>query len=605
MSIHSYESVWVEDAQKLDINDIEIDNFLARTSAIDDFMQKNKLAIIAPKGYGKTLLLKLKHKYYRDNYSDSIFVPNATQLDSFDLKLAIPHKNIDILKEDNIWEKLWIIALGTSAILNYFVDDSGRSLLDFRSDLIKICKELHEYRKNTVDIIDRIIEHGKLSLYKKVLTNPSFILRTLLFDNMQHNLAAIDRLATEVYQYCLVIKQPIVMFIDRIDQAFEQYPSVIWEKTQVGLIEAIFAITSSSSQLKIHASIRKEALANYQDVLLANYQSIMSNLEYSESELKEIFQNAIRYYEKINALEPINEFVSLKKVNNAWSKEEDIFRYIYRHTFQRPRDFIAIGNSIHKEITRQNYDESVFIDIVNKVPAISIEKQYLNEIEKFTWFISDVIDDPCFYANINTNVLEYETLVEICEYYNLSKGKVVKCNAKESGSCEGCDGANHIFSELYKIGLIGVVKFDETKNQYIQHFEIAGNISAKNLPISKYYLLHPAMDYYIKGLQGNANYMPIKKIKVGYKCIWQDEYEAYVIIDLIKNKLSYALNSSLDSKLNNLYNAFDEHDATLINTICKDIQDDITQSMPIDNQIRSQIHDSLETISAIAQRLYN
>ena len=598
---NKYDSVWVEDAQKIDINDIEVNDFLAITSAIEDFMQKNKMAIVAPKGYGKTLLLKLKHKFYRDNYGDSIFIPHATPLDSFDLKLAIPHRNTDILKEDQIWEKLWIIAIGTSAILNYFADEDKRSLYDLRSDILDICKDLHEYRKNTVDIIERVLDYGRLSSLKKVLTNPSFILRTLLFDNMQNNIMAIDKLSTEIYQYCLIIKQPIVIFIDRIDQAFEQYPAVMWEKAQIGLIEAIFAMTSSSSQLKIHASIRKEALANYQDVLLANYQSIISYLEYSELELKEIFQNAIRYYEKIDTIEPINQFVNLKKVNNAWSKEEDIFQYIYRHTFQRPRDFIAIGNHIHKEIMRQNYNEDTFIEIVNTIPAISIEKQYLNEIEKFTKFISDVIDDPYFYANINLNVMEFNTLVSVCETYNLSKGKIESCNAKKSGSCEGCDGANHIFSELYKIGLIGVVKFDETKNRYIQHFEIAGNISAKNLPISRYYLLHPAMDYYIKGLQGNTNYIPIKNIKVGYKCIWQDEYEAYVILGRIKNDLSQTQHTKLEEKFCDIYSAFDEQNYELVVKTTKELKEALEQC---EATRKREIYKKLEEVINIANKLY-
>lgn len=524
---------WVEDAQQININEINFDDFVAKTSAVEDYMQNNKLILIAPKGYGKTLLLKLKYKMNRDENKDILFIPHDTPLDSFDLPLGIPYKNIDLLEDKNIWECLWEISIGTSIVLNYaFNDNDDSSLEDFQQEIDDIGLNLNEYRVHIEKIIKKISNNHGLSRFQKTLINPSFILRTLLFGDLQNNISSLEKLASEIYQYCLSIGRPTYVFIDRIDQAFERFPFSLWQKSQLGLIQAVFALTSSSRQIKIYTSIRKEALSNQRNVLNANFKSIISELKYSENELEHIFQRAIKYYEKISNSEPIKEFVNFDHIENTWSNDssEELFKYIYRHTFQRPRDFIEIGKNIHLEIARNSFDRNQFIDIVNNTPAISIQEQYLDEIKKFTTSIENIIDDPWFFSSINSNVLTYDNLVGICERYNLSNNNIQKCSAANGGSCKTCEGANHIFCDFYKIGLLGIVLFDEKKGINIQHFELAGDVQSLHLPSSKYYLIHPAFDYYIKSLQGNTNFSPVKGVKIGYNCLWEDEFEIFIVL---------------------------------------------------------------------------
>ncbi len=352
------DNYWVEDAQHLNINEIDFSNFVVKTSGVEDFMQTNKLILVAPKGYGKTLLLKLKYKKLKKENESIIFIPYNTPLDSFDLPLGVPYKNLNLLEDKGIWEYLWEIALGTSIILNNALhENEDGSLEDFKEEIMDL--KLVEYKKHTEKIIEKILNNENLSAFQKTLINPSYILRTLLFqDDLQNNVIHLEKLSGNIYQYCLSIKRPIYTFIDRIDQAFEKFSYPLWQKSQLGLIQAIFALTSSTRQIKIFTSIRKEALANQSNVLNANFQTIISELSYSESELKQIFHNAIKYYEDINSEEPIKKFVHMDEVQNAWSPayKEDLFRYIYRHTFQRPRDFIAIGKNIHLEIAKKNFD---------------------------------------------------------------------------------------------------------------------------------------------------------------------------------------------------------------------------------------------------------
>lgn len=539
---------WVEDAQQLDISEIDFDNFVVKTSGVDDFMQKNKLILTAPKGYGKTLLLKLKYKASKEENKSIIFIPHNTPLDSFDLPLGIPYKNLDSLEDRGIWEYLWEIAIGTSIVLNNALhDNEDNSLDDFKEDFLNLDLKLIEYKKHIEKIINKILDNITLSDYLKTQINPSFILRVLLFDDLNNNIIYLGRLSSEIYQYTLSIKKPVYIFIDRIDQAFEKFSFSLWQKSQLGLIQAIFALTSSGRQIKIYTSIRKEALSNQSNALNANFKSIISELQYSKFELQQIFNNAIKYYENINTSEPIKKFVNFDFIENKWSNDynENLFNYIYRHTFQRPRDFIEIGKNIHLEIARKNFNSSKFVEIVNNTPAISIKEQYLDEIKKFTKSIENIIDDPWFFSNINTNILNFDDLVNICERYNLSNNKITTCIAKNGGNCIDCKGANHIFCDFYKIGLIGIVHFDETKDKNMQHFELAGNAQSSHIPKSDFYLIHPAFDHYIKSLQGNTKFAPVKGVKVGYNCEWKEEYNICIILDRLNHYIKDTNNSLL------------------------------------------------------------
>ena len=67
-------------------------------------------------------------------------------------------------------------------------------------------------------------------------------------------------------------------------------------------------------------------------------------IEYTKRDLKEIFLNAVKYYEKVKSIE---EFVGFEKMYNGYLKtHEKIFDYIHRHTIGVPRWLVTIGSEI-------------------------------------------------------------------------------------------------------------------------------------------------------------------------------------------------------------------------------------------------------------------
>ena len=73
---------WIIDARELDINQpVEREQILS-TPAIEDFLDfdnKNKTVVAAPKGYGKTLLIKYKRHSYEDR--GYLLIPQNTMVD--------------------------------------------------------------------------------------------------------------------------------------------------------------------------------------------------------------------------------------------------------------------------------------------------------------------------------------------------------------------------------------------------------------------------------------------------------------------------------------------------------------------------------------------
>src|SRR5215475_7469465 len=106
---------WVEDAQQLtELKDLSSSqgSVLLRTTEVEEFLSNLNLsshALVAPKGFGKTLVLKLKRISLQE--SDYRCFPFSPIVDRPSNKPPIlPNEIINVLESSDNWETLWNIA---------------------------------------------------------------------------------------------------------------------------------------------------------------------------------------------------------------------------------------------------------------------------------------------------------------------------------------------------------------------------------------------------------------------------------------------------------------------------------------------------------------
>lgn len=217
-------------------------------------------------------------------------------------------------------------------------------------------------------------------------------------------------------------------------------------------------------------------------------------LQYTENDLKNIFckyitkeaeENiAIHDYLKTN---PIKSFLGLSKINNLHCNvEEDIFKYIYRHTLGRPRDFMQMGMAI-SSIPVENRSQEEIIKVIDYQTSSLVKDYIFEEVKPF----NTELDINEIFKRVPANVLTRKQLKTICSKINSFDCVDIRC--KE------CDKI-HIFCSLFKYGLIGHVQPDSGKKRLKQFFYKPGEVSFESnvkLAKSEYYLIHPVLYKYI------------------------------------------------------------------------------------------------------------
>ena len=118
---------WVEDAQQLtELRDLSNsqNSVLLRTTEVEEFLSNlnsSSHALVAPKGFGKTLVLKLKRISLQEN--DYRCFPFSPIVDRPSNKPPIlPNEIINVLENSDNWETLWNIAFSI-CLIKGFQDD--------------------------------------------------------------------------------------------------------------------------------------------------------------------------------------------------------------------------------------------------------------------------------------------------------------------------------------------------------------------------------------------------------------------------------------------------------------------------------------------------
>lgn len=501
--------VWSVDADDIKtVQDFE-DVLLHKTPWIENFLDMergSKFFVIATKGFGKTFILKAKR-----------------------IMLQKERKEIQCVPENSLLDKPAGETIFSAEMCDFYSGNANNWVIPWMASIIiTILKQLGKLADDDLNKKLTVIKSDGLKTVSDHLVNILKIGRDSYFDLVNdYNEKLIPKVRT--------IHSPIAIFIDNIDEYFKKHinpekmrPSdvgelspYIWYYSQIGLVEAIYQLHRINHHIKIFASIRKEAILKLKefDPMIQQYMGSSVDVVYSRQDIREIFIKNIKKDKNlvdpaIKESNPIQAFLGLTKVTHSLSQEkEDIFDYIYRHTLQRPRDFMVIGARISNLRPSERTEDNLKL-VINKA-ASDIATQYIVE----TLPHIDGLDYDKLFALIDKNVLTAKDVSKICSRYNNTS-----CY---DADCKSCD-MNHVFCNLFKAGLLGYVRKDLVYATKIQKFALPGENTfdpSGILPASTHYLLHPILEEKIRSLNPNFE-KNIAKTIIGYDRPWNGSKRA-------------------------------------------------------------------------------
>lgn len=473
---------WIEDAQSI-TDFAELDRYaILRTNEVQQFLDIVNLhskVLVAPKGFGKTIILKLKRaSLERAGYK---CLPSDVFLDRPPASPPIlANEVIDLLALSERWEALWQVAISIALIKNSNDEMAESSLSKVAQDL-----DANTVLKNSItskaintpfQILHAVLGGGKTAIYDAIKKSESFsgIFRRI------HNQTAI--------------------FIDNIDEYLEDYINFsqveridikekylkIWHNGQVGAWRAIRRLNGINPHIKIFISLRKEAYhyASKTEQTFANLKTFSSELLYNRGDILIIVEYNISKEQKSNLAEPdaqppITSFVGSSNTyitNHATGSDEPILDYWLRHCATCPRDAIAIGAKISL-IGPNSRDKFNVRSVINTVAAERAQSVFT--------------EASPFFQNIKPDELH-----NIIKSNVLSRAEMENCSSRYQLKV----GENHLFCTLYSLGLVGVIVPDRDHNRLIQRFASVGEYhygTHSILPSAESYILHPSLSDFI------------------------------------------------------------------------------------------------------------
>ena len=489
-------SAWVEDAQQLtelkDLNSSQ-NSVLLRTTEVTEFLSNVNLpshALVAPKGFGKTFVLKLKRLSLQE--AGYRCFPLSPILDRpMNKPPILPNEKIDILEQSDNWGTLWNIAFSLCLTKGFQEEQDVRQqieqLLDDRSipsPLFTIVT--HPYISRPFDILHDCLASQRNELYSIMRFAQSL---TRIFSTI-HKKAAI--FVDNIDEY---LQHYINFSYTRLDDVHEKFLR-IWYAGQIGAWVALRRLHGINPHVRIFVSIRKEAyhFAAKHEADFSNLRSFRRELRYRREDIKQIIENNISATPKselvdkknpsliLRFLGSDNEFVS----NVGTAKQESMMDYWIRHCSLRPRDAVTIGKEISL-ISAKGRTQQAIRAAINSAAAESVETLF-NEVAPF--FVSlyrDILPSV-----LTSNVLTHEDIVKASAAYTqlASRQYGVETSVVE-----------HAFSALYCLGLIGTVQDSRDKpGMLVQNFSPIGEMSygqSDVLPRAEIYLIHPALSDFV------------------------------------------------------------------------------------------------------------
>jgi hypothetical protein len=128
-----------------------------------------------------------------------------------------------------------------------------------------------------------------------------------------------------------------------------------------------------------------------------------------------------------------------------------------------------------------------------------------------------------FLSLLPSNILTKQEAVRACELFNGLDAGTLSHFGEDSADI------HHPFYDLYLTGLLGIVERDPELGISLQRFRRAHDslaygspaYGAKYLPESPVYLLHPALDTFIRAQRTQSSFLQFQHIAVGDELLWE------------------------------------------------------------------------------------
>lgn len=515
------ETLWAEDAARLGKDDLKFFQPSGNTQIhtfveTADFSRDRQIGprlLIAPKGFGKSLLLSFKSAYLRESThsKDTIFHPPLNRgglinsLTSISGSMHRPHL-LERRDSTDAWASIWQIAiLGFAA---WLVD-------------MKVSEELqykHVFRD--IDGLGTAVDNDcpfQWFLGKVVEALPQ--------DRDEGN----EKLGKILYEaesvWCIRIKaalkersrKRIVIFLDNPDELLASNDAAaLWSNVQQGLVIAVWKLDKGGylrDHLFVFGSVRLEACEVEPHPLLRQARDITLALTYSKDELREVISVRIRLTDDSKLVtpsmkdsDPILSLIGFNSYQHPDKRgptgtllKEDIFEAILRHTLMSPRDLVSIGAAIIKK-PKSERTPSTVRDIVNSVAGGKIFGYWKNNVFP-RW--SEQYDS--YISRITSVVLTTAEVTAIDDSF-LEKNK---------------GGITPPMAFLWDHGLLGTAEHLPSihKGYYLQKFR--HNWSSERfhkhsaLPKSQWYFVHPVLREWLKGSGQNVDSLSHPNVVIG------------------------------------------------------------------------------------------
>jgi len=445
---------------------------------------ESKTLLVAAKGMGKTLLLRVKKNMLEECSEGTTIIPRNAEHDEPELHGTLPEKGIDDIE---FWEDLWRSSIILSILTHFseFIEVNEHDTIKWHISRLEI---------------DETFKNGFLDdLYTNTEYNPSYYLAEILTRSVSsirrflRSAHIIDSLSNKI------ITHSSIVFIDGFDQTLTRQFSdnlEIWKNAQLGLAKTVHRLNTQNRHIKVYASIRQEAYAGFKDDDREVIKGMSIVLEYSLRELKRILEYSIKKYTRHKTIE---EFFRVSSIKNGWCGiQENVFFYIYRHLAATPRSVVYCGSLIN-DAGLEEYEidevEGVIRKIINVAGAENLYNDYLIGQKKiFLHSLDDENKIKLLFSLIPSNILHGRALKAINKQFSLL------CKHEEKKS--------HPFCELYNIGLLGTIRkthFDEMVQSFRKPYEFSW-LEKEMIKDDSIYVVHPSLHTLICEERGDQKY---------------------------------------------------------------------------------------------------
>jgi hypothetical protein len=177
---------------------------------------------------------------------------------------------------------------------------------------------------------------------------------------------------------------------------------------------------------------------------------------------------------------------------------------------------------------RSTLNEKRLREIVLQTSWTALVSNIFDEVRVFL----NCLDDPDarfrFLSDVPCNILDKADAVHVCEVFN----------GLEPGSLEhfGEDSSDifHPFRDLYIAGMLGVIDYDPELGITVQRFRRPHDPlsrAAAELPDSPVYLLHPALDIFIRSQHTRTPFLQYQHVPVGENLLWEPHFPVLMQIE--------------------------------------------------------------------------